>query len=323
MKILIQLLIAGCLMPVPFAAQAQGYPDRPVTLVVPFAAGGSIDTTTRIIAENMRVTLGQPIIIENIGGAAGVIASTRVAKARPDGYTIMTGIWSTHVANGALYKQYDVRKDFEPVALMTSNPFLILSRSGLPANNLSELIAWLKANPGKASQGTSGVGSANHLGGLYFQKATGTSFQFIPYRGLAPAMQDLVGGRIDIMFDSPSTSLPQVEGKTIKGYAVTAKKRLPAAPDIPTVDEAGLPGFYVSTWTALFAPKGTPQAIIKRLNDAAMAALADANVEARLAQVGQAIYPRDQQSPKALADLQAADIEKWWPIIKAANIKVQ
>jgi len=323
MKISIPLLIAGCLMPVSFAAQAQGYPDRPITLVVPFAAGGSIDTTTRIIAENMRVTLGQPIIIENIGGAAGVIASTRVAKARPDGYTIMTGIWSTHVANGALYKQYDVQKDFEPVALMTSNPFLILSRNGLPADNLNGLIAWLKANPDKASQGTSGVGSANHLGGLYFQKATGTSFQFIPYRGLAPAMQDLVGGRIDIMFDSPSTSLPQVEGKTIKAYAVTAKKRLPAAPDIPTVDEAGLPGFYVSTWTALFAPKGTPQAIVKRLNDAAMAALADANVEARLAQVGQAIYPRDQQSPKALADLQAADIEKWWPIIKAANIKMQ
>ncbi len=302
---------------------AQGYPSRPITLIVPFAAGGPVDTTTRIVADKMKDSLGQPIIIENVGGAAGSLAAARVAKAPPDGYTIMTGIWGTHVANGAIYKlTYDVRTDFTPIALISENPLLIVASKKTPAANLKELIAWLKANPGKATQGTSGVGSVGHVAGLFFDKMTGTTHNYVPYRGLAPAMQDLTAGNVDLMFDTPATSLPQVQAGNIRAYAVTAKTHLPSAPDIPTTDEAGLPGLYASTWTALFAPKGTDAAVIRKLSDAVSKALDDPDVQKRLLQVGQDVYPPEQRSAEYLAKFQEEEIKKWWPIIKDAKINV-
>lgn len=305
-------------------AWAQDYPTRPITIVVPFAAGGPIDTTTRIFADKIKDTLGQPIIVENVGGAAGSLAASRVAKAAPDGYTLITGIWGTHVANGAIYRlDYDVQKDFVPVSLVSSNPLLIVASKKVPANNLRELIDWLKANPGKANQGTSGIGSVGHVGGVFFQTMTGTKFNFVPYRGLAPAMQDLTAGNIDLMFDTPATSLPQVRSGNIKAFAVTAKTRISSAPNIPTVDEAGVPNLHILTWTALFAPKGTSQAIVAKLEAAMKTALADPDVQKRLASVGQDVYPPEMRSAEALAKLQQDDIAKWWPIIKDAGIVVK
>jgi tripartite-type tricarboxylate transporter receptor subunit TctC len=305
-------------------ATAQTYPARPITIVVPFAAGGPIDTTTRIVTEKMKDHLGQTFIVENVTGAAGSLAASRVAKSAPDGYTLMTGIWGTHVANGAIYRlTYNVQTDFAPVALVSSNPLLIVSSKRMPANNLAELIAWLKNNPDKATQGTSGIGSVGHIGGIFFQKMTGTKFSFVPYRGLAPAIQDLTAGTIDLMFDTPATSLPQVQAGNIRAYAVTSPKRIASAPDIPTVDEAGLKDLYVTTWTGFFAPKGTSDEIVEKLGAAARQALADPDVQKKLAAVGQDVYPPDQQSAEALAKLQDDDIKKWWPIIKDANIKAE
>lgn len=305
-------------------ASADQFPSRQITVLVPFAAGGPIDTTTRIIADKMRESLGQPVLIENLGGAAGGLAAARVAKAAPDGYTLITGIWGTHVANGAIYKlSYDVQADFASVALLSSNPLLIVSSKKTPANNLQELVAWLKANPDKATQGTSGVGSVGHVGGVFFEKMTGTKIQFVPYRGLAPAMTDLMAGNIDLMFDTPATSLPQVKAGNIRAFAVTSKNRIASAPDIPTVDEAGVPNLYISTWTAFFAPKGTPKEVIDKISAAAIAALADPSVQKRLGEVGQDIYPPDQQSAAYLAKFQDEEIKKWWPIIKDANIKAE
>jgi tripartite-type tricarboxylate transporter receptor subunit TctC len=314
---------AAALPAVSRIAKAQSYPSRPISILVPFPAGGPTDTIARMVAERMRPSLGQPIIIENVAGANGNIGVGRVARAAADGYTLVAGIWSTHVANGALYTlSYDVLTDFEPVVLLSSGGgILIVVKNATPAKDLKELVAWLKANPDKTSQGHPGIGSGAHLGGLLFQSITGTRFQQIPYRGSAPAMQDLLTGQIDMLFADATTSLPHVQANKIKAYAVTAKSRMAAAPNIPTVDEAGLPGLYIASWNALFAPKGTPKEIIDKLNGAVVAALSDANVRARLADLGHEIFPRDQQTPEALAALQKADIEKWWPIIKAANIK--
>jgi len=306
------------------SAQADTFPSRPITIIVPFAAGGPVDTTTRLVADKMKDRLGQPIIVENVGGAAGSLAAARVAKAVPDGYTIMVGIWGTHVANGAIYKlPYDVQNDFAPIALVSSNPLLIVGSKKVPADNLKGLIAWLKENPGKAAQGTSGVGSVGHVGGVFFEKMTGTKYNFVPYRGLAPAMQDLTSGAIDLMFDTPATSLPQVKANNIRAFAVTAKERMPSAPEIPTVDEAGLPGLYISTWTALFAPRATDKAAIAKLEDAALKAMDDPTVKERLASVGQDLYVPDQRSAAYLAKYQDEEIKKWWPIIKEAGIKVE
>src|SRR5436190_5912781 len=304
-------------------AHAQAYPSRPLTMVVPFAAGGPTDTIARIMGERMRQTLGQTVIVENVAGAAGSIGVGRVAKAAPDGYTVSIGHWSTHVVNGAIYQlPYDVLNDFEPISLVvTQAPQLAVVEKSLPVNNLTELIAWLKANPDKASQGTAGAGSASHVSGVYFQKQTGTSFQFVPYRGTGPAMQDLVAGQIDLMFDQAANSLPQVRNGNVKAFAVTAKSRLPSAPDIPTMDEAGMPGFYISVWHALWVPKGTPKDITSRLTGAVVEALADPAVRRRLDDLGQEIPPRDQQTPEVLFAHHKAEIEKWWPIIKAANVK--
>ena len=303
-------------------AADQVYPSHPVTVVVPFPAGGPTDTVARIVAEPMHASLGQAVIIENVTGAAGIIGTGRVARATSDGYTLGAGFWGTHVLNGALYTlPYDVLRDFEPIALLASNPQLIVARGAMPAMDLSELIAWLKANPDKASQGTAGVGSPAHVSGAFFQSVTGTRFQFVPYRGAAPAMQDLVAGRIDMMIDNPVTSLPHVRSGGIKAFAVTAKTRLAQAPEILTVDEAGLPGFYLSNWGGLWAPKGTPKDVIAKLNVAVVDALADPAVRRRIADQGMGIAPPEQQTPEGLRAIHRAEIEKWWPIIKAAGIK--
>jgi tripartite-type tricarboxylate transporter receptor subunit TctC len=301
---------------------ARGYPTRPIMMIVTFPPGGGADGIARIVAERMRVALGQPVIIENVGGANGSIGVGRAARSAGDGYTLVIGLWNTHVANGALYTlSYDVIKDFEPISLFASNPHLIVAKKTMPADDLKGLIAWLKANPEKASQGHPGVGSPGHVSGVLFQNISGTRFQFVPYRGGGPAMQDLVAGQIDMMIEPPTASLPQVRAGTIKVYAVTANSRMAAAPDIPTVDEAGLPGLYLSNWYALFAPKGTPKNVIDRLNAAVGDALADPAVRSRLAEQGQELPTREQQTPAALVALQNAEIEKWWPIIKTANIK--
>jgi tripartite-type tricarboxylate transporter receptor subunit TctC len=303
---------------------APDYPSRPITIVVPFAAGGPTDTLARVLADRMRTALGQTVLIENVPGASGSIGVGRVARAAADGYTIGIGQWDTHVVNGAVYRlPYELVNDFAPISLLPSNPQLIVTRNGLPAQVLGQLIAWLKDNPDKASQGTAGVGSAAHVSGAYFQKVTGSRFQFVPYRGAGPAMQDLVAGQIDLMFDQASNALPHVRGGRIRVHAVTAKARLAAAPEIPTVDEAGLPGFYVSIWRGFWAPKGTPGDAIDRLNAAIVDTLADAGVRKRLADVGQDIPPRDQQTPQALGTHHRAEIEKWWPVIRAANIKAE
>jgi tripartite-type tricarboxylate transporter receptor subunit TctC len=305
-------------------AQDQIYPSRSIKMIVPFPPGGPADAIGRIIAEGMRASLGQPVIVENVGGASGSLGTGQVARAAPDGYTIGLGNSVTHVINGAVYPlNYDVRTDFEPVSLLTANPALIVAKKGMPANDLRELIAWLKANPGKALAGTGGIGSASHDAGLYFENETGTRFAFVPYRGLGPAIQDLVGGHIDILVSFPANALPQLQAGTIKAYAVASKTRLASAPDIPTVDDAGLPGFYYSAWHGLFVPKGTPKGVVGRLNAAVVAALADPAVRARLTNLGQDIFPPEQQTPEALAAFQRADIAKRWPIIKAAGIKAQ
>jgi len=303
-------------------AEAQTYPTRPIAMVLPFAAGGPTDALARIIAERMRGALGQPVIIENVSGAAGTIGVGRVARAEPDGYTISLGPWNSHVVTGAIYSlQWDLLKDFEPVAVIADNPALIVSKSTAPATNLKELIAWIKANPDKLSAGTSGVGAATHVAGILFQKLTATRFQFVPYRGAGPALQDLVAGQIDLMFDQVANAMPQARAGKIKAYAVTAKTRAAVAPDVLTVDEAGLPDFYISVWHGMWAPKGTPKDILDKLNTAVVETLGDPTVQGRLRDLGQEIPPRDQQTPQGLDALQKADIEKWWPIIKAAGIK--
>jgi tripartite-type tricarboxylate transporter receptor subunit TctC len=306
-------------------ASAQSYPSRPITLVVPFGAGGPADAIGRIVAEGMREPLGQAVVVENVAGASGTIGVGRVAAATADGYTAVLGNWATHVLNGAMFAlRYDLRVDFEPVALVSSDPLMIVARKSMPANDLKEFIAWLKANPDQATQGTTGAGGISTVGGLFFRRATGTQFRFVPYRGgLGPAMQDLIAGQIDFMIDTAANSLPQVRAGTIKAYALTANTRLAAAPDIPTVDEAGLPALHALNWQAVFLPKGTPKDRVTSLNSAIVTALANAMVRRRLADIGQEIFPRAQQTPEALAAYQNAEIEKWWPIVKEANIKAE
>jgi len=306
------------------AAPAQVYPSRPITMVVPFAAGGPVDTVARILSEPMRVTLGQSIIVENVTGAAGSIGVGRVARAAPDGYTLSIGHWSTHVVNGAIYAlPYDLLRDLEPIILLPSNPMIVVSKNAVPAKNLNEFVGWIKANEGKVSAGTAGAGSATHVAGVYFQNVTGTRFQFVPYRGTGPALQDLVAGQIDFIVDQASNSLQHVRDGKIRAYAVTAGARLPSAPDIPTVAEAGLPSLDISVWYGLWAPKGTPKEIIAKLNAAAVQALSEPAVRQRFAELGLDMPPRDRLTPEALAAYQKAEIEKWWPVIKDANIKTE
>lgn len=304
------------------AASAQSWPTRAVTLVVPFAAGGPVDTVARILSEPMRKSLGQSVVVDNTTGAAGSIGVGRVARAAPDGYTLSIGHWSTHVVNGAIYAlPYDLLADLEPVAMVAANPMIVITKNDLPARNLQELVAWLKAKPEPALAGTAGVGSGTHMSGVYFQNVTGAKFQFVPYRGTGPAMQDLLGGRLDFIVDQLSNALPQVRGGKVRAHAVTAGSRSAAAPDVPFADEAGLPGFHMSIWYGIWAPKGTPKPVIAKLNAAVMDSLADPATRQRLGDLGLEITPREKQSPEALGQHQKAEAEKWWPMIKAAGIK--
>src|SRR3954469_4926085 len=304
------------------AAQAQPFPSRPITMVVPFAAGGPADGIERAISERMRVSLGQSIIIENVTGAGGSIGVARAVRAAPDGYTLSLGHTGTHVVNGAIYPlQYDLLNDFEPIALIAANTMIVVTKNDVPPKNFRELIDWLKANPGKVAVGTAGVGSASHFSGVYFQNLMKAQFNFVPYRGTGPALQDLVAGQIDMIVDQVSNAITQVQAGRIRAYAIADTKRLAAAPDIPTAEEAGLPGFQISLWNGLWAPKGTPKDVIAKLNAAVLDALGDPGVRKRLADVGLEIPPPERLTPQALGAYQKAEMEKWWPIIKAANIK--
>jgi tripartite-type tricarboxylate transporter receptor subunit TctC len=306
------------------SAKAEVYPSRTITMVVPFPAGGGTTLLARILAEAIKEKLGQPMIVETVPGAGGSIGVAKVARAAADGYTLSFGNWASHVGSGAVYPvDYDLLKDFEPIAHVADAPLWLVARKDFPANNLKDAIAWLKANPGKATAATVGVGSGSHLCGIYVQNATGVRFQFIPYKGGAPASQDLISGNVDLMCDFASNSLPFYRSGQIKALAVMAKQRWFAAPQVPTVDEMGVPGIYVDFWHGLWAPKGTAKDIIAKLNSAVVDVLADDTVRKRFADQGQEIPPRDQQTPAALHAFQQADIEKWWPMIKAADIKAE
>jgi len=306
------------------AADAQDYPSHPIMMIVPLAPGGSTDTLGRIMAQAMSKTLGQPVVVENVAGAAGVIGVTRAERSPPDGYTVQWGMWGTNMANGAIYSlDFDLLNDLEPVGLVATQPFFIDARKTMPANNLKELVAWIKANAGKVTMGTSGVGSPSHVAGVLMEQLVGVNWQMVSYRSAGLAQQDLLAGFTDLQLDTPAVSLPHVQSGTLKAYAVTAKERIDVAPDIPTTDEAGLPGFYFSFWHAMWAPKGTPKPIIAKLNAAIVAALVDPETRKKLTDLAQVIYPRDQQTPEALHAFQKAEVDKWWPIIKAAGIKAE
>jgi len=302
-------------------AGAADYPSRPITLVVPLSVGGSTDVIGRVMAQAISKELNQTIVVENTSGAGGTIGVSRVVRAAPDGYTMLIGQWGTNVATGAIYNlNFDLLKDLDPVGLIATQPFLIVARSNIPANNLKELIAWIKANPDKATEGNSGVGSPSHVSGILFQKAINSPIQMIPYRGAGESTQAIVSGQIDVLLNTPAVSMEQLKAKQVKVFAVTAKRRLATAPDIPTTDEAGLPGFYFTFWHALWVPKGTPKEVVAKLNGALRAALADPDLKAKLTALAQDIFPPEEQTPEALAKFQRAEIEKWWPVIKAAGI---
>jgi tripartite-type tricarboxylate transporter receptor subunit TctC len=304
-------------------ALADKYPSRPITIVVPFAAGGPSDVMARILAERMKVTLGETVVVENVTGAGGSIGVGRALRSAPDGYTVSFGHLGTHVANGAVYKlAYDLVADLEPVVLLPSNPMVLVSKNAVPAKSLKELIEWLKARPTPASAGTAGAGSGSHIAGLYFENVTGIKLQYVPYRGTGPAMNDLVAGQIDIMVDQLSNSINQVRGGNIRAYAVTDSKRAESAPDIPTTDEAGLTGFHMTLWSGMWVPKDTPKDIVTKLNASATDALNDPAVRKQLENLGLQMPPKDKLAPEALGAWQKAEIAKWWPMIKAANVKV-
>ncbi|HEX3859391.1 MAG TPA: tripartite tricarboxylate transporter substrate binding protein [Pseudolabrys sp.] len=316
--------IASAVAAAPLAAYADTYPSRPITMVVPFPAGGATDVLARVLGERMKDILGQPIVVENVGGAAGTIAVGRVARTAADGYTLSIGTSTTHMLTGGLYDlQYNLLTDFDPIIMIGSEPLLIVTKKDFPANNLKELIAWLKANPGKASVGIAGVGATGHLAGIAFQKDTGTTFQFVPYRGNAPAMQDLAAGQIDFMMEPSSNFRSLVQGHLIKPIAITSPQRTASYPDVPTVEEAGVPGFTASLWYGLWVRHGVPNDIIAKLNDTMRQTLADPAIQKRLGDLGVQITPASQQSPDDLRTFQKAEADRWWPIIKAANIPHQ
>src|SRR5215471_11976722 len=302
-------------------AQAQTYPSRQITLIVPFPPGGSTDVAARILGERMRAPLGQPVIIENVGGAGGSIAVGRVARAAPDGYTIDIGQWDTHVGSIIYKLDYDLQKDFEPIGLISNNPQLMVAKKDLPADNLKDLIAWMKANPGKIN--FVNQNAAANVSGVLFEKLTGQKIHLIPYRGAGPAMTDLVSGQVDLLVVQGAVALPQIRGGKIKALANLSPQRSASMPDIPTSDEGGVPGLYMSGWFGFFAPKGTPKDIIATLNKAMVEALADQAVKARFTELGLDVAPREQQTPEGLAAFQKAEIAKWWPIIKEAGISAQ
>jgi tripartite-type tricarboxylate transporter receptor subunit TctC len=305
-------------------AQAQDFPNRPITVVVPFPAGGPTDAIMRNLGDRMRVSLGQPLVVEYVTGAAGAVGTGRVARAAPDGYTIVCGHFGTHATNAAVYAlPFDVVKDFAPISLLPRNPYLIVTRKNFPADDLKGFLAYVKANPDKVNMGHPGVGTTPHLVALQLAERAGSRMNHIPYRGAAPAMVDLLAGQINLMVDQVQNSLAQVRAGSIKALAIASPSRNPQVPDVPTVDEAGAPGLHMSLWYGFWAPAGTPAPVIAKLESAVQDALADPDVSARLTGLGMEIPPREQQNPESLAAQQKADIEKWWPIIKAAGIKQQ
>jgi tripartite-type tricarboxylate transporter receptor subunit TctC len=318
-------LVAFATLSLTSLAAAQTYPSRAITFIVPYGAGGPVDTMARTLSEAMRASLGQPVVIENVTGANGTIGVGRAVHAAPDGYTVSIGNWPSHITNGAIYNlNYDIQKDLVPVARLPQNPYIAVVRKDFPAKDFQELIAWLNANPNKATEGTAGLGSGQHISGVYFQKVSGTRFQFVPYKaGSADIIRDITAGHIDFTFDQAITSLSHIKGGNVRALAVTSDKRLEAAPDIPTVDEAGAPGVYISTWYGLWLPKGAPQEAIDKLGAAARAAMADPAVRQRLISLGQQIPPPEQQTAAALAAWQKAEIDKWHPIIREAGIKAE
>jgi tripartite-type tricarboxylate transporter receptor subunit TctC len=303
-------------------AGAEPYPLRSITMIVPYPAGGPTDTIARIMSDPLKAALGQSVILENVTGAGGSIGTGRAARAAPDGYTVAIGHNQTHVINAAIQNlSYDVVKDFEPVSLIAETPLWIVAKKDLPADDLKEFVTWLKSGDGKASAGSVGNGGPGDIAGLFFQRQTDTHFQFVPYRGGAPLLQDLLAGHIDFTFGQASTYLPYVRNHQLKAFAVLTPKRWWAAPEVPTLDELGVKGIYAAFWHGIWMPKGTPVPIVKAFNEAIKAALADDSVKQRFKDVGQEIFPVERQNPSALAAQQKAEIERWWPIIKAAGIK--
>jgi tripartite-type tricarboxylate transporter receptor subunit TctC len=299
--------------------RAQNFPTRPITLIVPFPPGGSTDVAGRIVADKMGAFLGQPVIVENVGGAGGSIGVGRLARATPDGYTIDIGQWDTHVGSIIYNLNYDLENDFAPIGLVSNNPQLLVAKKALPADDLKSLIAWMKQNPGDAK--FVNQNAAAQVSGLLLQKLTDTKVLFIPYRGAGPAMTDLISGQVDLLVAQGAVTLPQIRAGAIKAIVNMSPQRSGAIPEIPTSDESGVPGLYMSGWFGLFAPKATPRAVLARLNDAMVEALADPKVRMRFAELGLDIAPRLQQTPAGLAAFHQAEIEKWWPIIKAAGIR--
>jgi tripartite-type tricarboxylate transporter receptor subunit TctC len=321
-------LLVTCALAVTLAASlgapAQTFPSRPITMVVPFSAGGPTDTLARIMSEPMRKALNQIVVVENTTGAGGTIATGRVVRAAPDGYLLVIGHWGTHVVNGAYYTlTFDVLNDFAQVAMIATNPQMIVSRLGVPAKNLQELSAWITANQGTVRIGTGGVGGASHMAGIYFLNRIGVKLEFIPYRGGAPALQALMAGEIDIYVTQVGSAINLVRAGKVRAYAVTAPNRQEAGPEIPTVDEAGLPGLHTAVWHGIWAPKATPRDVVMKLNAAIVETLADSSVRQRFANLGQEIPPREQQTPEALYAHQKAEIERWWPLIRAAGLKAE
>jgi tripartite-type tricarboxylate transporter receptor subunit TctC len=311
-------VVAGCAI----QALAQAYPSHPITIIVPFPAGGPSDTLARILGERMRTSLGQPVVVETVTGAGASLGVVRAAQSAPDGYTLSIGNWTSHVGAGAMYPAaHDALLDLQPIARISATPLMIVGKNALPPQNAGELIAWLKANPGKASAATVGAGSGAHVCLLYFAQKTGTSFQLVPYRGGAPVMQDLVAGQIDMFCAEASQTLSFLRSGAMRAFAIMSKERWPGAPDVPTMDEVGVPGMYISFWNGLWVPKGTPKEIVARLNAAVVDALADPTVRQRLTDLGHVIATREEQTPEGLGSFHKAEIEKWWPLIKAANIK--
>ena len=322
MNKLVAIIALALALAAPGSAGAQTYPTHPITIVVPFPAGGPTDVLVRILSERMRVSLGQPLVVEYVSGAAGTLGLGRVARAAPDGYTVLIGhLGSNAVVPGLYSLPFDVLKDFAPVAQLPNNPFLLVGRTTIPPQDLKGLIGWIKANQDKVSLGTPGANSLPHVAGIQFQNLTGTRFPFVPYRGAGPAMLDVIAGQIDLVFDQVQSSLPHIRAGRIKAFAVTAAERVPALPEIPTVDEAGLPGLHISLWYGLWVPAGTPPEIVAKLNAAVMVAQADPGTRQRLAELELQIPPPDQQTPQALHALQEAEIKKWWPIVQAAGLK--
>src|SRR4051812_46631474 len=321
--LLLACVFAVALLPASFVA-AQSYPAKPITVVVPFSAGGPTDTLARIMGERMRKSLGQPVLVDNTTGAGGSIGVAKVVRAPPDGYTVSIGHWGTHVVNGAYYNlSYNLLTDLEPIAMVASNPQVIISKPAVPAANLKELVAWCHANAGKVLMATGGVGGASHMAAIYFMNKIGGRFEYVPYRGGAPALQSLLGGEADLYVTQVSNFAAHLKAGKLRAYAVTAKARQAAAPDIPTVDEAGLPGLYTSVWYAYWFPKGTPRDVVVKFNAAIVETLSDADVKKRFNELGQEIPTREEQTPQGLSAFHKAEIDKWWPLIKAAGLKAE